>query len=126
MTSLNRVLLIGRVGKDPEVRMFQTGDFITNFSLATSERWTDKTTGEKKEQTEWHRVSVKNKFKADFASKHIKKGDLVLVEGSLETRKWKDKLGGDAYATEIIIKNGQGTIKKLNNTNKTDESNGLF
>lgn len=100
MASVNKVILIGNLGKDPETRYAPSGDAICNFSIATTESWKDKNTGEKKEQTEWHRISMFGKL-AEIASQYLKKGSSVYIEGSLRTRKWTDKDGQDRYTTEI-------------------------
>lgn len=100
MASLNKVIIIGHLGKDPEVRYAPSGDAVCNFSVATSESWKDKNTGEKKEQTEWHKVSMFGKL-AEIASQYLTKGSLVYIEGKLQTRKWQDKEGNDRYTTEI-------------------------
>ncbi len=100
MSSLNQVTLIGRVGRDPELRRTAQGTAITNMSLATSETWKDKQTGEKKEATEWHRVVFYDR-QAEVADQYAKKGALILVQGSLKTRKWTDKDGVEKYTTEI-------------------------
>lgn len=100
MSGINKVIVLGNVGKEPETRSFDSGDTVTNFSVATSERWKDKTTGESKESTEWHRVSCFGKL-SDIASKYVKKGDKIYVEGSLRTRKWTDASGVEKYSTEV-------------------------
>lgn len=99
MTSLNKAILIGRLGKDPETRYVASGDAICNFSLATSESWKDKS-GEKKDKVEWHSISAFGKL-AEICGKYLKKGSLVYIEGKIQTRKWKDKDGQDRYTTEI-------------------------
>ncbi len=98
---VNKVILIGNLGKDPEVRYFPSGDAIANATIATSESWTDKQSGEKKEATEWHNVVFPGKL-GEIAGKYLKKGSKVYVEGSLRTRKWTDKEGKDQYTTEIV------------------------
>lgn len=113
MGSLNKVCLIGHLGKDPEVRSFQNGNRVANLTVATSENWKDKTTGEKKEKTEWHRVSIFNDKLVDVAEKYLKKGAQVYLEGSLETRKWMDKDGVEKYSTEVVLKNFNGTLTML-------------
>lgn len=113
MGSLNKVCLIGHLGKDPEVRAFQNGNRVANLTVATSENWKDKTTGEKKEKTEWHRVSIFNDKLVDVAEKYLKKGSQVYLEGSLETRKWTDKDGVEKYTTEVVLKNFNGTLTML-------------
>lgn len=100
MASLNKVQVIGNLGQDPETRYMPSGDAVTNISVATTESYKDKTTGEKKELTEWHRISFFGKL-AEIAGQYLKKGSQVYVEGSLRTRKWQDKDGGDRYTTEI-------------------------
>ena len=102
MASLNKVILIGFLGKDPEARYTANGDAVSNFTVATSESWKDKSTGEKKEQTEWHRCSVFGKL-AEICNEYLRKGSLVYVEGKLTTRKWQDKDGQDRYTTEIRV-----------------------
>ena len=104
MSSVNKVIIVGRLGQDPEVKQFANGGSIVNASIATSERWTDKNTGELKEQTEWHRVTFQNRGNyrmADTASQYLRKGSMVYVEGSLHTRKWTDQQGIERYTTEI-------------------------
>ena len=101
MASVNKVILVGNLGRDPEVRYMPNGEAVANFSIATTETWKDKATGEKMEQTEWHRVCF-YKGLADIVAKHLKRGAQVFVEGKLRTRKWQDKEGNDRYTTEII------------------------
>jgi len=100
MSSVNKVILIGNLGKDPEIRYMPSGDAIANLTLATSENWTDKTSGDKKEATEWHRVAFFGRT-AEVAGQYLKKGAKIYVEGSLRTRKWQDKDGQDRYTTEV-------------------------
>lgn len=100
MSGINKAIILGNVGNPPETRSFDSGDTVTNFSVATSEKWKDKTTGESKESTEWHRVSCFGKL-SDIASKYVKKGDKIYVEGSLRTRKWTDASGVEKYSTEV-------------------------
>ena len=100
MASVNKVIVIGNLGKDPESRYTASGDAVCNFSVATTESWKDKSTGEKKEETEWHRVSVFGKL-AEICGQYLKKGSQVYIEGSLKTRKWADKDGQERYTTEI-------------------------
>jgi len=101
MPSLNKVMIIGHLGRDPELKYMPNGDAVTNFSVATSESWKDKNTGEKKEQTEWHRITCYRKL-AEIAGQYLKTGSTVYVEGKITTRKWKDKQGIERYTTEII------------------------
>ena len=98
---INKVILIGSIGKDPETRYAANGNAITNLSLATSEQWQDKNTGEKQERTEWHRVSMFGRL-AEIAGEYLKKGSKVYIEGKLQTRKWQDQSGQDKYTTEIV------------------------
>lgn len=102
MSSINKVILIGHLGRDPETRYMPNGEAVTNLALATSESWKDKNTGEKKEQTEWHRVTIYRKL-AEVAGQYLKKGSQVYFEGKLQTRKWTDKDGVERYTTEVIV-----------------------
>jgi len=102
MASVNKVILIGNLGKDPEVRTMQNGKKVANITLATSESWKDKDSGERKEKTEWHRVVIWGQL-ADIADKYLKKGSKVYVQGSLQTRKWQNKDGQDQYTTEVVL-----------------------
>jgi single-strand DNA-binding protein len=106
MKGVNKVIIVGNLGKDPETRYTQNGDAVTNITVATSDSWTDKNTGQKQESTEWHRVVFFKKL-AEIAGKYLKKGSKVYIEGSLKTRKWQDKSGQDRYTTEIIANNMQ-------------------
>src|SRR3984957_7146506 len=110
--SVNKVILVGNLGKDPEVRNTQDGSKIVNLTLATSETWNDRASGERKEKTEWHRVVVFNDRVADVAERFLKKGAKIYVEGSLQTRKWTDQSGQERYTTEVVIGrfNGQMTM----------------
>lgn len=106
MRGVNKVILVATLGKDPETKTFPNGGSITNFSVATSEAWTDKNTGEKKEQTEWHNIVMQNKL-GEIAQQYLKKGSKVYLEGKLRTRKWQDQNGQDRYSTEIVCNNMQ-------------------
>src|SRR5471032_1440649 len=110
--SVNKVILVGNLGRDPEVRNTQDGGKIVNLALATSETWNDKASGERKERTEWHRVVVFNERAADFAERYLKKGAKIYVEGALQTRKWTDQGGQERYTTEVVINVG-GTMQML-------------
>lgn len=110
--SVNKVILVGNVGKDPEVRRMTSGDPVVSLSLATSESW--KKDGERVEKTEWHRIVIFNKHIADVAEKYVRKGSKVYVEGQLQTRKWTDKDGADKYSTEIVLQNFRGELQLLN------------
>ncbi|MBV9990289.1 MAG: single-stranded DNA-binding protein [Alphaproteobacteria bacterium] len=111
--SVNKVILVGNLGRDPEVRRMSSGDPVVNLSVATSETWRDKSSGERKEKTEWHRVVIFNKNLADVAEKYLRKGSKVYVEGSLQTRKWTDKDGQEKYSTEIVLQNFRGELTML-------------
>ena len=111
--SLNQVQLIGHVGKDPEVRSTQSGDKIANFSMATSESWTDRASGERKERTEWHRIVVWNEHLVKVVEQWVKKGTLLFVQGKLNTRKWTDQAGVERYTTEISLDRFGGTLTML-------------
>ncbi len=111
--SINKVILIGNVGKDPEIRSMQTGGKIANLTLATSETWNDKASGERKEKTEWHRVVVFNERVADVVERFVKKGDKLYVEGSLQTRKWTDQSGQEKFTTEVVVDRFRGDITML-------------
>ena len=115
--SVNKVILVGNLGKDPEVRRMTSGDPVVNLSVATSESWRDKASGERKEKTEWHRVVIFNKNLADVAEKYLRKGAKVYVEGSLQTRKWTDKDGAEKYSTEIVLQNFRGELTMLDGRN---------
>jgi single-strand DNA-binding protein len=112
MSSLNKVTLIGRLGKDPEVLNFQNGGKVVNFSLATSERWKDRD-GNPKEKTEWHNIAVTNEKLADIAERYLRKGALVYIEGQMQTRKWQDQSGNDRYSTEVALPAYRGAIVML-------------
>jgi single-strand DNA-binding protein len=111
--SVNKVILLGNLGRDPEVRTAQNGDKIVNLNIATSETWKDRGTGERKEKTEWHRVVIFNPNLADIAERYLRKGSSVYVEGALQTRKWTDQSGQEKYTTEIVIGRFKGELTLL-------------
>jgi single-strand DNA-binding protein len=111
--SVNKVILVGNLGKDPEVRNTQDGSKIVNLTLATSETWNDRASGERKERTEWHRIVIFNDRVADVAERYLKKGAKVYVEGSLQTRKWTDQSGQERYTTEVVIGRFNGQLTML-------------
>lgn len=111
--SVNKVILIGNLGRDPEIRRTTSGDPIANFRIATSETWRDRTTGERKERTEWHSVVIFNEGLAKIAEQFLKKGSKVYVEGQLATRKWTDQAGQDRYVTEIVLQKFRGALTLL-------------
>jgi single-strand DNA-binding protein len=113
MSSVNRVILVGNLGKDPEIRRMQDGKPIANLSVATSESWRDKATGERKEKTEWHRVVIFNENLAKIAEQYLKKGSKVYLEGQLQTRKWQDQSGQDKYSTEVVLQGFNATLTML-------------
>ena len=111
--SVNKVILIGNLGKDPEIRRTQDGRPIANLSVATSESWRDKATGERKEKTEWHRVVIFNEGLCRIAEQYLKKGSKVYLEGSLQTRKWQDQSGQDKYSTEVVLQGFNSALTML-------------
>ena len=111
--SVNKVILVGNLGRDPEIRRSQDGNKIVNMSVATSETWNDKGSGERKEKTEWHRVVIFDERLADVAEKYLKKGSKVYVEGQLQTRKWQGNDGVEKYTTEIVLSRFRGTLTML-------------
>jgi single-strand DNA-binding protein len=119
--SVNKVILVGNLGKDPEVRSTQDGTKIVNLTLATSETWNDRASGERKERTEWHRVVIFNEKIADVAERFLRKGRKVYVEGSLQTRKWTDQTGQEKYTTEVVIGRFKGELVLID-SNRGEES----
>lgn len=111
--SVNKVILIGNLGRDPEVRSFQNGGKVCNLRIATSETWKDRTTGERKERTEWHSVAIFSEPVARIAEQYLRKGSKVYIEGQLETRKWQDQSGQERYTTEIVLRPYSGTLTLL-------------
>ena len=111
--SINKVILVAPLGKDPEVRATQSGAEICNLTLATSENWKDKATGERKEKTEWHRVVIFNEGLVRVAKEYLRKGSKVYIEGQLQTRKWTNKEGQDQYSTEVVLQNYNGNLTML-------------
>ena len=108
--SINKVTLIGNLGRDPEVRSMQSGDKVCNLAIATSERWRDKGTGEMQERTEWHRVAIFDQQIVDVCERYLSKGRKVYVEGQLQTRKWQDQSGQDRYTTEVVLQRFRGQL----------------
>lgn len=111
--SVNKVILIGNLGRDPEVRTFQGGGKVVNLRIATSETWRDKASGERKERTEWHSVAIFNEPLGKIAEQYLSKGSTVYIEGQLETRKWQDQSGADKYTTEIVLRPFSGALTLL-------------
>jgi len=111
--SVNKVILVGNLGADPEIRRLNSGDPVVNFRIATSETWRDKNSGERKEKTEWHNIVVFNDNLAKVAEQYLKKGMKVYVEGALQTRKWQDQSGQDKYTTEVVLQKFRGELQML-------------
>lgn len=111
--SVNKVILVGNLGRDPEVRSMQSGDKVCNLSLATSENWKDKNTGERREKTEWHRVVLFDQRLIEVAERYLKKGSKIYVEGQLQTRKWTDQQGVEKYSTEVVLQRFRGELTML-------------
>ena len=121
--SVNKVILIGNLGRDPEVRTFQNGGKVCNFSIATSETWKDRNSGERQERTNWHNIAIFNENLAQIAEQYLRKGSKVYVEGQLETRKWQDQAGNDRYTTEVVLRNFRGELTLLDGRNENNNSN---
>ena len=111
--SLNKVMLIGNLGQDPEVRSFQNGGKVCNLRIATSETWKDRNTGERQERTEWHTVAIFSEGLVNVCENYLKKGSKVFIEGQLQTRKWQDQSGNDRYSTEVVLRGFNGTLTML-------------
>jgi single-strand DNA-binding protein len=111
--SVNKVIIVGNLGRDPEVRSFPNGGKVVNLRIATSETWRDKQSGERKERTEWHSVAIFNEALGKIAEQYLKKGSTVYIEGQLETRKWQDQSGADRYTTEVVLRQFRGELTLL-------------
>lgn len=116
--SVNKVILVGNLGNDPEVRNFQNGGKVCNLSIATSERWKDRNSGEQKERTEWHRVAIFSEPLVGIAEQYLRKGSKVYIEGQIETRKWQDQSGQDRYSTEVVLRPYRGELTLLDSRNE--------
>ncbi|MBA6343094.1 single-stranded DNA-binding protein [Colwellia sp. MB02u-10] len=125
MAGVNKVIILGNLGKDPEVRHMPNGGGVANLTIATSETWKDKQTGEQKEKTEWHRVVMFGKL-AEIAGEYLKKGSKVYIEGALQTRKWQNQQGQDQYTTEIVVQGFNGTLQMLDSRGGSGASAGGF
>lgn len=123
MASVNKVTLLGHLGADPEVRSFQNGGKVCNFSLATSESWKDRNTGERQERTEWHRIAIFSEGLVGVAERFLKKGSKVYLEGQLRTRKWQDQSGNDRYATEVVLQGFSAQLVLLDKASGGGSSN---
>ena len=122
--SVNKVILIGRLGADPEIKQMVNGKSVARLSIATGQSWKDKSTGERKEKTEWHRVVIFNEGLVNVVQQYLKKGANVYLEGALTTRKWKDESSGqDKYSTEVVLQGYNSTLTMLDGKNKSDSSN---
>jgi single-strand DNA-binding protein len=122
--SVNKVIIIGNLGQDPEVRNFPSGGKVCNFSVATSENWKDKNTGERRERTEWHRVSITSEPLVRVAEQYLRKGSKVYLEGQLETRKWQDQSGQDKYTTEVVLRPYRSELTMLDSKSEGSQGGG--
>ena len=121
--SINKVILVGNLGRDPEIRAMQNGDKVVQLSIATSDRWKDKTSGEQRERTEWHRVVIFNDGIGRIAEQYLKKGSTVYIEGQLQTRKWTDQSGQEKYTTEIVLQRYRGELTLLGSRSNSEATN---
>ncbi|APX14591.1 single-stranded DNA-binding protein Ssb [Phaeobacter inhibens] len=122
--SVNKVILIGNLGRDPEVRSFQNGGKVCNLRIATSETWKDRNTGERREKTEWHSVAIFSEGLVRVAEQYLRKGSKVYIEGQLQTRKWQDQSGQDRYSTEVVLQGIGGTLTMLDGRNEGGQGGG--
>ena len=121
--SVNKVILLGNLGRDPEIRSMQSGSKMSSFSLATSKRWKDRATQEQKEKTSWHNIVVFGDGLVDIVEKYVKKGSKIYIEGELQTRKWQDQDGNDKYTTEVILQGFNSNLTLLDSRNSNNQSN---
>ncbi|QTN98761.1 single-stranded DNA-binding protein [Brucella sp. 458] len=119
--SVNKVILVGNLGADPEIRRLNSGDMVVNLRIATSESWRDRQTGERKDRTEWHSVVIFNENLAKVAEQYLKKGAKVYIEGALQTRKWQDQNGNDRYSTEVVLQKFRGELQMLDSRSEGGE-----
>ncbi|MDI6026289.1 single-stranded DNA-binding protein [Corticibacterium sp. UT-5YL-CI-8] len=124
--SVNKVILVGNLGADPEIRRLNSGDPVVNIRIATSESWRDKASGERKEKTEWHNVVIFNDSLAKVAEQYLKKGMKVYVEGQLQTRKWQDQTGNERYTTEVVLQKFRGELQMLDSRGQGGDNSGQF
>ncbi|WP_406870410.1 single-stranded DNA-binding protein [Thioclava sp. 'Guangxiensis'] len=122
--SVNKVIIVGNLGRDPEVRSFSNGGKVCNLRIATSENWRDRATGERKERTEWHSVAIFSEPLAKIAEQYLRKGSKVYIEGQLETRKWQDQSGQDRYSTEVVLRPYRGELTLLDGRNDGGQGGG--
>ncbi len=120
--SVNKVILIGNLGRDPEIRSTQDGTRVANLSVATSESWKDRESGERRERTEWHRVVIFNEHLVEIVEKYLRKGSKVYIEGQLQTRKWQDQSGQDRYTTEVVMNRYRGELTMLDSRRDTEDA----
>ena len=118
--SVNKVILLGRLGKDPDIRSMQNGKKVANFGIATSKRWTDRDTQEKKEKTSWHNIVVFNEGLVGIVEQYVKKGSQIYIEGELQTRKWQDQEGKDRYTTEVVLQGFGGNLTLLDSSRNSN------
>jgi len=123
--SVNKVILLGNLGRDPEIRAMQSGNKMATFSIATSKRWKDKTTQEQKEKTSWHNIVIFGDGLVDIVEKYVKKGSKIYLEGELQTRKWQDQEGNDRYTTEVILQGYNCNLTLLDSSRNNDSSNNI-
>ena len=121
MSSVNKAIILGNLGRDPEIRSMTNGDRVANLSVATSENWKDKNSGERRERTEWHRITIFNPHLVDVAERYLEKGDKVYLEGAIQTRKWQDQDGQERYSTEIVLQKFDGKLVLLAGGGASDE-----
>lgn len=126
MSSVNKVILVGNLGRDPEVRSFNNGGKVCNIIVATSERWKDKSSGDQREKTEWHNVAIFQEGLVRVAEQYLKKGSKVYIEGALQTRKWQDQSGNDRYSTEVVLQGFGGTLVMLDGKSSGGGSGGGY
>ncbi|MCR9256058.1 MAG: single-stranded DNA-binding protein [Alphaproteobacteria bacterium] len=124
--SVNKVILVGNLGRDPEIRSMQNGGRVCNLSLATSESWKDRNTGERQERTEWHRVVIFNEPLVDVCERFLKKGSKIYVEGALQTRKWTDQNGQERYSTEVVLQRYRGELTMLDGRSEGGSGGGGY
>ncbi|MEN8831311.1 MAG: single-stranded DNA-binding protein [Pacificibacter sp.] len=124
--SVNKVIIIGNLGRDPEVRTFQNGGKVCNLRIATSETWKDRTTGERKERTEWHSVAIFQEGLVRIAEQYLRKGSKVYIEGKLQTRKWQDQSGNDRYSTEVVLQGFDGVLTMLDGRGENSGGGGGY
>ena len=125
-SSLNKVTLIGNLGRDPEVRAMQSGERVANLAIATSERWKDRTSGEQREKAEWHRVVIFNQQIVDIAERFLKKGSQIYISGQLQTKKWTDQAGVEKYTTEIVLQKFGGEMIMLSGREQSSDADGDY